>query len=185
MVVPSDIVLRRGFDNGWRALQVFGIAFSPVGVLEKDSVSSANRHLAVATGIPGKSQAGRGIEQVTAQTTAGYAARAALHHAIERIAGSWNERPLLPGDTAIDVELRGNGRIIGGRAPVRNQVVPFPERSEKADAQPKIQREVFTDVVVVLEVGLEDLEVDVIFRLRAGLGKVGDVSHQQIGDGIP
>ena len=116
----------------WRALQVFGIAFlAPLVCSKKIPYPPRTAILPSPTGIPGKSQAGRGIEQMTTQTTAGYAAHAALHHAIERIAGSWNERALLPGDTAVDVELRGNGRIIGGRAPVRRSGGSVPRTFRK------------------------------------------------------
>src|SRR6267143_3766027 len=60
----------------------------------------------------------------------------------------------------------------------------LPESTVQAYAQAKIQGEVFRDVVVVLNVGLKDLVVDVIFRLRAGLGKARDISHQHIREGV-
>ena len=39
-------------------------------------------------------------------------------------------------------------------------------------------------MVVILDIGFEDLVVEMIFRLRVGLGVAGDVTHEQIGKAV-
>src|SRR5579872_3079253 len=102
---------------------------------------------------------------MSAQTAAGNAVQTACHHAVKRVSGIRNESALLPGDGAVNIELRRGCGVVGRWPPVRNQMISLPERAIETDADAEVQSEVLEDVVVVLEVGLEDLEVDVIFRL--------------------
>src|SRR5580765_2087727 len=111
-------------------------------MLEKDPVAAANRHLAVATRVPGKSQARCRIEQMSLQTAARDAVHAALDHTVKGIAAVGDQRSLLAGYVPVDVELRCRGWIVSSWRPVGDQVVPLPERPIQADTHAEVQCQV-------------------------------------------
>ena len=108
--VADDVVLRRSLHDRRRALEIFGVGFHAVGVLEEDSVSAANRHLTVAARIPGESETRRRIEQVPAQATARNAVDAALHHAVKRISRIRDKSTLLAGDARRQRQVAARSR---------------------------------------------------------------------------
>ena len=121
---------------------------------------------------------------MSAQTSARDSVHAALHHAVKRIPGARNQRSLLPRNAPVNIQLRRRRRVIRRRRPIRNQMIPLPERPVQADSHSQIQCQIFCDVVVILKVRLENLEVDVILRLRTGLRIARNISRQHVGKRI-
>src|ERR1700683_3318383 len=60
--VAADIGLQRRNNQRRIALERFGVGIVAVGMLEENSITRANGHLAVAFGIEGKADSRRGIE---------------------------------------------------------------------------------------------------------------------------
>src|SRR5580658_6182668 len=69
--ISAYIVLLGRISERRRILERFRIGLVPVPVLVEQSVPTADRHLPVSVGIPGKADAGSGIEQVTRHATYG------------------------------------------------------------------------------------------------------------------
>src|ERR1700687_159924 len=147
-------------------------------MLEEDTVAAANRGLAVARRIPGESDPWGGIEQMPLQATDRGSAHSALHqphlddHLRRKlmIRGEQNRR------RGRGVQQNSRRRVNGKRGPVKlggheipSDVVFFPVRSKKTDAQPQIERQPMRDFPIVLEVGLCNLVGLVIATLSAVL----------------
>jgi hypothetical protein len=63
-------------------------------------------------------------------------------------------------------------------------MVSLPKSTVEADPQTKIQSQILRDMVVILEIGFEDFEIDVVLGLGTRLRKAGNVPHQQISESI-
>src|SRR5579862_24248 len=77
--LPSEgLVLGHIQNLGRTAFQRSGVRFIAGSMMEKHTVAAANRGLAVALRIPGKTQTGRGVKQVTLHATSGDTGHTAL-----------------------------------------------------------------------------------------------------------
>src|SRR5580698_153781 len=91
----GNVGLHRILHQWRRAFQRGRDRLLPVCVLEEDTVSAADRQLAVAPGIPGKPDARAGIEQMSLRATCWYSAYAALHHSVEQADGATDSAVLI------------------------------------------------------------------------------------------
>src|SRR5260370_2041254 len=65
--VANHVELRGSEHEWWRAFERFRISFIAVGVLEEDSITTADSHFSVALRIKGEPNSRRGIEEVPLQ----------------------------------------------------------------------------------------------------------------------
>src|ERR1700733_1705478 len=187
----GDIGLARSEDERSAAFQAFRVGFVAVAVVEENAVAAANGGLAIAPRIPGKTEAGSGIEPVLLQTSARLTGSSALRDAIEeelRIARV-GVRQRDVGDrieqgNGIGIESRSVGCGPCGGIEVKFTIEFLVISAKEAEAHAKVQSEARSDVEVVLNVRLEDFISIVVFDLVVGLGIRGDVAEQQVGKSV-
>ena len=70
------------------------------------------------------------------------------------------------------------------RIEIEGKLLFIPIRTEQADAQPQIERQVTGDVPVILEVRLQNFVAVVILEPSVLLPETGNSSQQQVGERI-
>ena len=176
--VAVDVIHHRRIRQGRRVLERFGVALVAIGMLVEDAVAASYRGLAVAIHIIGKTNAGRGIEQLSLHATdrnaGGYTA---LHNAVRQ---SVDEQVV---HAAIGID-GGHSGLVVRRIEIECLLLLFAVGPEQAHPHAEIQGQATGDVPVILEIGFNDLVAVVVLDPLVLLPVAGDFAQQQVGEWI-
>src|SRR5580700_4102644 len=186
----GDVRLRSPHYEGRRTFQRFRIGFVAIGVFEENTVAAADSHLAVALGIPRKTDTRGGVEEMSIQAASirgrsdinvlecrsrdegqTPSRSSALHDAVERIAGTSSGVQRSIGIEAWFVTRNPLRGIKVERLPVALAI-----GSKQAHAQAEIDRKMIRNAPVILEVGLHNFITVVIFYFLVPLRVTRDVT---------
>src|ERR1700679_1739547 len=127
-------------------------------MIEEYAVSTSQGCSAVSKHIPRKSQARGGVEQMSLLASSRNSGTAALHDSIEIPRIGSRQRIGEPG-VSKQVSVGSNeyliGRIVGQRIEVECILLFLVIRSKQAEPQSQVQREVRSDVEIVIDIGKE------------------------------